>query len=319
MEFVDYYKVMGLEDTASADEIKRAYRKLARKYHPDVSKEKDSEARFKEVGEAYQVLKDTAKRAEYDELKRYQSQSGGKFRAPPGWESQSGVYTDDFSGGGPVDFSDFFEQIFGARAAGRSGANPGFHDNLRGQDIHTTLAISLRDAFHGSTLSLSLNVPVVQKNGSVANERKTLQVKIPAGVINDQKIRLRGQGAPGVGQAVAGDLYIQLQVQDDEVFHLEGKDISISVPITPWEAALGASVEVPTLAGAVNVTVPPNSQVGKTLRLKGRGMPGAPAGDQYVSLTVIVPLAVTDEQKKLYESMRSLWSDNPRKTSGQAK
>ena len=318
MEFVDYYKVMGLEDTATADEIKRAYRKLARKYHPDVSKEKDSEARFKEVGEAYQVLKNTDKRAEYDELRRYQSQSDGQFRAPPGWDAQSGGYADNFDSGS-ADFSEFFEQIFGARAAAQSGARSSFHDDLRGQDIHTTMPVSLQDAFHGTKLALSLNIPVQQKNGAVTSERKSLQVKIPAGVVNDQKIRLRGQGAPGIGKAQAGNLYIQLQVQDDEFFHLDGKDISVSVPVMPWEAALGASIEVPTLGGAVNVTVPPNSQVGKILRLKGRGMPGEPAGDQYVSLSVVVPEAITDEQKKLYQSMSLLWSDNPRKTSGQAR
>lgn len=318
MEFVDYYKTMGLEDTASADEIKRAYRKLARKYHPDVSKEEDSEARFKEVGEAYQVLKDTDKRAEYDELRRYQSQANGPFRAPPGWDTQSGGYADSH-GDAPVDFTEFFEQIFGARAAAQSGAGSGFHHDLRGQDIHAEMSITLRDAFHGSKLSLSLNVPVRQEGGAVTSERKSLQVKIPAGVVNDQKIRLRGQGAPGIGKALAGDLYIQLQIQDDEVFHLDGKNISVSVPLMPWEAAMGASIEVPTLGGTVNVTVPPNSQAGKILRLKGRGMPGEPAGDQYVSLSVVVPEAVTDEQKKLYQSMSSLWSDNPRKTSGQAR
>jgi curved DNA-binding protein len=318
MEFVDYYKIMGLEDTATADEIKRVYRKLARKYHPDVSKEEDSESRFKEVGEAYQVLKDTDKRAEYDELRRYQSQSDGPFRAPPGWDTQSGGYADNH-GGDPVDFTEFFEQIFGARAAAQSGAGSSFHHDVRGQDMHTAMSISLRDAFNGSKLSLSLSVPVRQESGAVASEHKSLQVKIPAGVVNDQKIRLRGQGAPGMGEAPAGDLYIQLQVQDDDVFHLDGKDISVSVPLMPWEAAMGASIEVPTLGGTVNVTVPPNSQVGKILRLKGRGMPGEPAGDQYVSLSVVVPEAVTDEQKKLYQSMSSLWSDNPRKTSGQAK
>lgn len=318
MEFVDYYKVMGLGDTATADEIKRAYRKLARKYHPDVSKEKDSEAKFKEVGEAYQVLKNTDKRAEYDELKRYQSQSGTDFRAPPGWETQSGAHADGFGESGTVDFSDFFEQIFRERAAGQSGAGPGFYHNARGQDIHTNMSISLQNAFSGAKLSLSLNVPFRDINGAMTNDRKSLNVKIPAGVINDQKIRLRAQGAPGMGEAPAGDLYIQLKVEDDKDFHLEGKNISVSVPIMPWEAALGTSIEVPTLAGIVKMTVPPNSQSGATLRLKGRGMPGQAAGDQFVSLLVVVPEAVTQEQKEFYQTMSSLWTAIPRKTSGES-
>jgi curved DNA-binding protein len=319
MEFVDYYKIMGLDESASAEVIKRTYRKLARKYHPDVSKEADSENRFKEVGEAYQVLKDPEKRREYDELRRYGSHPGAGFKTPPDWQTRS-----EYSQGNPFDsrsgdFSDFFEQYFGSRAS--SGAESGStrQQQGRGQDVHTELAISLLDAYTGSKVSVELSMPVFQEDGSLLHEHKTLQVKIPAGVVNNQKIRLRGQGAPGLGQMGAGDLYIQLRIQEDNVFHLDGKDINISAPIMPWDAALGGSIEVPTLGGPVNLTIPPNSQAGKVLRLKGRGLPGKSAGDQLVSLTIVAPKAETEEQRVLYESMRSLWSSNQEKTSEQSK
>ena len=318
MEFVDYYKVMGLEEDASAEDIKRTYRKLARKYHPDVSKEADSEARFKELGEAYKVLKDPERRREYDELKNYQGSGNAGFQPPPGWQSRESINPEDFSGPGGADYSDFFEQIFGSRFRQQGGGpHTEQHFDARGQDIHSSLPVSIQDAFNGSTVELALNTPVVHADGSIRTEQKKLKVKVPAGVTHGQKIRLRGQGGPGVGQGAAGDLYIEIQIAADEQFHLDGKDVSVSVPVTPWEAALGASIEVPTLNGAVKMTVPPNASQGQRLRLKGRGLPGKVPGDQYVILSVIVPKAVTDEQKQAYRAMSELWFDDPRANDGE--
>ncbi len=316
MEFVDYYKVMGLEDDASADDIKRAYRKLARKYHPDVSKEEGSEARFKEVGEAYNVLKDPERRREYDELKQYQASGGGGFQPPPGWHSRESINPEDFAGAGGADFSDFFEQIFGSRFRQQGTAHTEQHFDARGQDIHSSLPISIHDAFKGATVELSLSTPTMHESGSIRNEQKKLKVKVPAGVTNGQKIRLRGQGGPGVGKGAAGDLYIEIQIREDDRFHLDGKDVSVSVPVTPWEAALGASIEVPTLDGAVKMTIPANATQGQRLRLKGRGLPGKVPGDQYAILSVIVPKAVTEEQKQAYQAMSELWSLDPRANDG---
>lgn len=316
MEFVDYYKVMGLEEDASADEIKRTYRKLARKYHPDVSDAADSEARFKEVGEAYKVLKDPARRREYDELKKYQSSGGGGFQPPPEWRSRESINPEDFSGTAGGDYSDFFEQIFGSRFRQQGGAHTEQHFDARGQDMHSTLPVSIMDAFNGASIALSLKTPVVHDDGSIRTEQKTLKVKVPAGVTHGQKIRLRGQGGPGVGQGSAGDLYIEIQVREDEQFHLDGRDVSVSVPVTPWEAALGASIEVPTLSGQVKMTVPASARQGQRLRLKGRGLPGKVPGDQYVVLSVVVPEAVTEEQKQAYRAMSELWPVNPRAKSG---
>lgn len=316
MEFVDYYKVMGLEEDASADEIKRVYRKLARKYHPDVSKEADSEARFKELGEAYKVLKDPARRREYDELKQYQDSGSGGFQPPPGWQARDSINPDDFSGSGGADYSDFFEQIFGSRFRQQGGVHSEQHFDARGQDVHSSLPVSIQDAYGGAAIELSLKTPVIHGDGSVRNEQKKLKVKVPAGVTNGQKIRLRGQGGPGVGKGAAGDLYIEIQVREDEQFHLDGRDVSVSVPVTPWEAALGASIEVPTLNGQVKMTVPANASQGQRLRLKGRGLPGKVPGDQYVILSVVVPKAVTEEQKQAYRTMSELWSVDPRDKSG---
>lgn len=315
MEFVDYYKTMGLEEDATAEDIKRAYRKLARKYHPDVSKEQDSEARFKEIGEAYNVLKDPERRREYDELKRYQGAPGGGFRAPPGWQQRGSINPDDFQAysGGAADFSDFFEEVFGSRFRQQAPHREQRFD-VRGQDIHTSLAVSIQDAFNGTTVELSLRTPVMHADGGIRNESKNLRVKVPAGVVNGQKIRLRGQGGPGMGSGEPGDLFIEIQVKEDSRFHLDGRDINTTLPVAPWEAALGASVNVPTLSGSVRMTIPPNARQGQRFRLKGRGMPGKVPGDQFVSLSIVWPQAVTEEQKNLYRSMSELWQFDPRAT-----
>lgn len=312
MKFVDYYKIMGVAEDASADEIKLAYRRLARKFHPDVNKESDSEEKFKEVAEAYQVLKDDKRRAEYDELRRYGGSNQQSYTPPPGWQSTAGFDQGDFHSAGAGQFSDFFEQLFGQGAYAQRTHRGEADFAARGQDIHSKLSISLSDAFHGVSLPIEVVKPTVQPNGSIRSEKRIINVKIPKGVVDRQSIRLRGQGGPSIGGAPAGDLYIELVFQDDDVFTHDGKDINIRIPVMPWEAALGANIVVPTLGGEVSLSVPSDSVAGKKFRLSGRGLPGTPPGDQYVVLEIVAPPATTAEQKDCYRKMSKLWSIDPR-------
>lgn len=313
MEFKDYYKILGVSRDASQDEIKRAYRKLARKYHPDVSEEADAEQRFKEVGEAYEVLKDPEKRKAYDQLGSGYRE-GQDFRPPPGWEQDF-----DFGGGGFTDaegFSDFFESIFG-RGGGRAGG--GFRRgnvHMKGEDKVARIQISLEDAFHGATRGITLPQHEVDEQGRVITRHKTLNVHIPKGITEGRWIRLAGQGGPGMGGARAGDLYLEVTFRPHPTFQAEGRDIFVTLPITPWEAALGAKVKVPTLGGPVDLQIPAGSDSGRKLRLKGRGLPGDPRGDQYVELRVVVPKPENDRQKELYRELAEQTSTNPRKAIG---
>ena len=315
MEFKDYYEIMGLARDASQEEVKRAYRRLARKYHPDVSKESDAESRFKEVGEAYEVLKDPEKRAAYDQLLAGGHRGGEEFRPPPGWDSGF-----EFSGGGFTDsadagaFSDFFESLFGG--GGFRAAGGGRRRGYRGQDHHARVQITIEDAYRGATRAITLQVPEVDSSGHVRTRNHTLNVKIPAGVREGQQIRLAGQGAPGAGNAPAGDLYLEILIAPHPVFQAEGRDVYVSLPITPWEAALGAKVPVPTLGGKVEMKIPPGAQSGQKLRLKGRGLPGKPAGDQYLVLQIHAPQAVTQAQREAYEELARTAPFNPREHLG---
>lgn len=319
MEFKDYYDILGVNNDASAAEIKAAYRKLARKYHPDVSKEEDAEQHFKEVSEAYEVLKDSEKRAEYDQLRAHR-QGGGDFEPPPGWESSA-----PFSGGGYTDasgrdFSEFFESIFGggmggARSGFREHTGGGFHRGgfaARGEDVHHRLPIFLEEAFSGCEKNISLQVPEAGPDGRVVRRTRTLKVKIPAGVREGQNIRLRGQGAPGIGGGPAGDLFLEMQIAPHPHFRLDGRDVTLTLPVTPWEAGLGARVAVPTLSGPVNVTIPAGSGQGKRLRLKGKGLPGQPPGDQYVVLEIQMPPSHTERSKALLRELAEEVPFNPR-------
>ncbi len=249
MEFKDYYKIMGVAREATQDEIKRAYRKLARKYHPDVSKEPDAEARFKEVGEAYEVLKDPEKRAAYDRLAAGGYQGGEEFRPPPGWDAGFEFRGGGFTDGDAAHFSDFFESLFGGGSPFGHGAGRRGGVRMRGEDRHARIRIGLADAYHGATRTLSLQVPEVDPQGRVITRNHSLNVKIPAGVTEGQQIRLSGQGAPGLGGGPAGDLYLEVSFEPHPVFHAEGRDVFATLPIAPWEAALGAKVPVPTLGG----------------------------------------------------------------------
>ena len=318
MEYKDYYKTLGVDRNASQDEIKKAYRRLARKYHPDVSKEKDAEARFKEVSEAYEVLGDPEKRATYDQLGSSWHQ-GQDFRPPPGSEYRTS------RGGADADsvFSDFFESIFGGgdpfgagdpfagrgRARGfhaRGGAGQGFR--TRGEDQHATITISLEDAYHGATRNLNLQTR--KEDGTV--EPRQVRVKIPPGVTQGKQIRLAGQGPPGMGGGPRGDLYLEVNIAPHRQYELRGRNIHLQLPITPWEAALGATVKVPTLGGWIDMKIPPGSQNGQQLRLKGRGLPGKSPGDQHVELNIVTPKADTEGARELYERMSREMPMNPR-------
>ncbi len=314
MDFKDYYQILGVSKTASQDEIKRAYRKLARKYHPDVSKEPDAEAKFKEVAEAYEVLKDPEKRKAYDQFGS-QWQQGQGYQPPPGWEQEFGFggggYTETGTGG----FSEFFEALFGQGRFRTAGGRGGFR--MRGEDLHAKVYIDLEDAFRGTTQTISLSIPEVDPaTGRLVEKSKRLQVKIPQGIQEGQKIRLAGQGAPGMGGGPNGDLYLEVHFKPHRWFKVESKDLIVELPVTPWEAALGAKVAVPTLAGKVELKIPPGSQTGKKLRLKGKGLPGKPPGDQYVVLKIVTPPADTPAAKKLYEEMAKVMPMNPRAAMG---
>ena len=314
MEYKDYYKILGVARGATQDEIKRSYRKLARKYHPDVSKEPNAEEKFKEVQESYEVLKDPKKREAYDQLGT-QWQGGQEFRPPPNWGGFSGAAQgtnfegEDFGG-----FSDFFANIFGGQARQASGGRHRRHSaDQRGSDQHAKISIPLEDAYHGATKSIQLQTPEANEYGMMQNKIRTLKINIPKGVTSGQQLRLAGQGIPGMGRGPAGDLFLEIEIQPNRLFSLQGKDIYVTLPITPWEAALGAKVPVPTLGGAVDMKIAAGSQAGQKLRLKGRGMPSkAVSGDQYVLLQVVTPPANTDVQRALYEKMSQEMPFNPR-------
>lgn len=315
MKYKDYYEIMGIKRDATQDEIKRSYRKLARKYHPDVSKASDAEERFKEVGEAYEVLKDPEKRMAYDQLGA-NWQQGQDFQPPPGW--QDGF---EFSGGGYTDtgssrFSDFFEDLFGRTGATgyQQGQQHGFH--MKGDDHHAKVGVSLEDAYYGAERGITLKMPEVDATGHLITRDRKLNVKIPKGVTQGQRIRLRGQGGAGTGDAPAGDLYLEIDLLPHPIFRADGRDIYVDLPVTPWETALGAQVSIPTLGGKVEMKLPAGSQSGSKLRLKGRGLPGKNNGDQYVVLKIETPIPKTEKQKELYRQMQQEMSFNPRSRMG---
>jgi len=310
VEYKDYYKTLGVERTADAAEIKKAYRKLVRQYHPDVSKHKDADAKTKDINEAYDVLGDAEKRAAYDELgSGYRP--GQEFRPPPEWGSQF-----DFNG---TDGNDFFADLFAhvgrrGRAAGGAGMGGGFR--VPGEDIHASIAIDLRDAYQGATRTVTLRVPEQDAAGRPVTRDKTLSVTIPKGIVPGRQLRMRGQGHPGIGGGPAGDMYLEVKLNPDPHYRLEGANVYENVPVAPWEAALGASISVPTPTGPVEVTVPPGSQSGRKLRLKGRGIPAAQPGDLYLILDVVLPPASSERARELYQAMARDLAFNPRERIG---
>jgi curved DNA-binding protein len=307
MKFKDYYEVLGVPRNATQDDVKHAYRKLARKYHPDVSKDAEAETRFKEVGEAYAVLKDPEKRAAYDQMGS-QWKTGQDFRPPPGWDAGFEFRGPEFGAGADAGFSDFFEALFGRR----TGAEQRAHMHPQGQDHHAKVLIDLADAYHGAHRNISLRMPVLDAQGHVVMQERTLDVSIPKGVRAGQHLRLTGQGGPGLGEGRAGDLYLEIAFKLDGQFRADGRDVYLDLPLAPWEAALGAVVTAPTPEGPVQLTIPPGSAAGRQLRLKGRGIPGTPPGDLYVMLAIALPPADSEASREAYRTMAQAFDFNPR-------
>ncbi len=306
MEYHDYYKTLGVPRSATEAEIKKAYRKLARKYHPDVSKEKNAEARFKEVAEAYEVLRDTAKRASYDQLGAGYV-GGQQFRPPPGFGA--GGARPRAAGGDPG-FSDFFSSLFGDAAfGGFGGPGPGPGARARGDDRRARLELTLEEAFGGVSRDVRLQQAEDPDRRGASRER-TLRVTVPAGVGAGQVIRLAGQG--GAGPAGAGDLLLEVAILPHAWFRLDGRDVTLDLPLAPWEAALGATVSTPTLGGAVDLRIPAGARSGQKMRLRGRGLPGDPPGDQFVVLKVVLPPADTPRAQELYAMLAAELPFEPR-------
>ncbi len=325
MEFKDYYQILGVGKSASQDDVKKAYRKLARRYHPDVSKEPEADTRMAEVNEAYAVLGDAEKRAAYDTVGAQAwargARSGDDVRPPPGWntgyEFSDGAGHGDADafraqfGGDSGDFSEFFEQMFGRAQAGRRAHATGGHapSHMRGEDHHARIELELIDAYKGAERHITLRGARLDEGGRVVPEERTLQVKIPRGVKEGQLIRLAGQGSPGAGGGPAGDLLLEVRFRPDPRWQIDGRDVTQRLRVTPWEAALGAGVPVTTPdGGEVEVTVPAGSGGGRKLRLKGRGIPSASApGDLYLALDIAVPGAVTDAQKAAWSALAAAY------------
>jgi curved DNA-binding protein len=307
VKFNDYYKIMGLERTATQDEIKRAHRVLARKYHPDVSKESNAEARFKEVGEAYEVLKNPEKRAAYDKLGANWKE-GQDFKPPPDWNAGFETAGKGFSQHESAEYSDFFESLFRRGFNGGRSGQPGHERqqafNADGQDSHAKIQIELQEAYHGGDRRVSLGVPEMDDQGRVMVKNHDIEFKIPKGVRAGQHIRLAGQGGPGVGDGRPGDLYLEVSFKPHAHYRIDKHDVYLDLPVTPWEAALGAEIEVPTPSGAVvELKIPAGSVEGRKLRLKGRGIPSATPGDFYFVLKIAAPPAIDAAGQAFYRSM----------------
>jgi curved DNA-binding protein len=311
MEFKDYYKILGVEPDADSKDIKTAYRKLARKYHPDMNPEAGAEDKFKEVAEAYEVLKDAGRRAEYDELRRYRSSAGSRsgsgFEPPPGWRSSSG-----FGGAGAShfegDFSDFFNSIF----SGSDGEPRRQRGGMRGQDAELEMPIFLEETMAETSKLVEYRIPVYE-NGQLREVKKSLNVKIPAGVQDGERIRLKGQGGAGHGDGASGDLYLHIRLVPHPLFDVEGHNLVVTVPLAPWEAALGTKVTVPTLTGKINLTIAPNSQAGQRLRIKGKGLTTATGqGDLFALLKVVMPPSANSKVTALWQSLAEEADFDPR-------
>jgi curved DNA-binding protein len=313
MKYKDYYKIMGLVRDSSQDEIKRAYRKLARKYHPDVSKEPDAEAKFKELGEAYEVLKDPEKRAAYDQLGA-NWKAGEDFRPPPNWDEGFEFKGGGFTSSDASTYSDFFEQLFGQSGFQSGAAEHPAH--ARGQDSHAKIHIELEDSMHGATRTISLGSPQMDTEGHVHVKHRSLNLKIPKGIKSGQHIRLAAQGNPGMGKAPAGDLFLEVVFNNHALYRVVETDIYLDLPVTPWEAALGAKIKIPTPDGQLDVKIPSNSKQGSKLRLTGRGLPTKTPGDFYVVLQIVLPSADSETARNCYQQMQQQLDFNPRQHLG---
>ena len=311
MEFKDYYKTLGVPRDASAEEIKKAFRRQARKYHPDVSKVADAEQKMKEVNEAYTVLSDPEKRAAYDQLGQGY-QAGKEFRPPPNWDTGFEFSGGGFSGAQAGDFSDFFSELFGRMGGGTRHS----HHRTRGEDHHAKIMLDLEDTYGGPSRSLTLRIPRVDDKGQIKLAEHKINVRIPKGVHEGQVIRLAGQGGPGVTGAPAGDLFLEVHFNSHARYRVEKKDVYATLPVSPWEAILGATVKFPVPDGLVEVRIPEGSQTGRKLRLKGRGIPAAAPGDLYLVLEIVLPPATTPKAKEIYQMMARELAFNPREKMG---
>lgn len=321
MEFRDYYAIMGVARDATAEQVKQAYRKLARKYHPDVSKEADAEKRFKEIGEAYEVLRDPEKRAAYDQLGSG-PKPGEEFRPPPDWGSGfefRGAAAGDGSEGSSFqgDPSEFFETLFGRAGFGGSGGRARAGRRGRGEDHHARVIIDLEASFEGATRAVTLRVPATGEDGRPHLRERTLNVRIPKGIQAGQHIRLAGQGEAAPGGGRAGDLYLEVQFAPHRLYRAEARDLHQVLPVAPWEAALGAVVAVPTPTGAVELKIPAGSRAGSRLRLRGRGLPAKPPGDLYVTLQIVLPAADSESARAAYRAFQAAVPFDPRARTGE--
>ena len=316
MEFKDYYAIMAVEKSATPEDIKRAHRKLARKYHPDVSKEKDAEARFKELAEAYDVLKDPEKRAAYDRLGA-NYKAGQDFQPPPDWANQQGDsagYSQTFGRGDDQDHSAFFDALFRGMGRGQN-AEQRSHEafDMHGQDQHAKIQIEIEDSYNGATRTLQMRVQTQGSDGRPQMTDRTIEFVIPKGIRQGQHIRLAAQGGPGIGKGSPGDLYLDVDMLPHPLYRTDGYDVLMDLPISPWEAALGAEVVAPTPTGQVEVKIPAASIAGKKLRVKGRGLPGKTPGDFYFVLKLALPIAQSDADKKAYADLQNVFASfNPR-------
>lgn len=318
MEFKDYYETLGVKRDASQEEIQKAYRKLARKLHPDVNKDPKAEARFKEIGEANEVLKDPEKRKKYDQYGSAWKSAQQTGAPPPGWEGydfSSGAGGFGGFGGGAEGFSSFFDMLFGGGAGGRPGArggwtthgSPGAGFGRDGESAEVALEITLEEALSGGSRDLQLTDP---RSGRT----RTVSVKIPKGIRAGQKIRLAGQGSPGVGAGQAGDLLLRVELAAHPRFQVDGTNLTVSIPLAPWEAALGAEAEVETLEGAVRLRVPPGTSSGRKVRLRAKGLPqaGGERGDLYAEFKIVMPESLTDGERALFEQLAAESEFRPR-------
>ena len=312
MKYKDYYSILGIERSAGEDDIKKAYRKLARKYHPDVSKDPQGEAKFKDVAEAYQTLKDAEKRAAYDRLGQHRT--GEDFEPSRDWGKEFNTqFNDGQSSFEGVDLSDLFASLSRGRGGG-GRANANFP--IPGEDFDVAAQINLEDAFQGTQVTLNLSVPVYDEQGRMRREARTVEVRIPKGATDGQRLRLRGQGGKGHNGGRDGDLYLNIKLLPHQLYRVDGFDLYIDLPLAPWEAALGGTIEVPTLAGAVNLTVAPAITSGQQLRLGKRGLPkpgsGAEAGDLFAIVKIVMPATIDEREKALFKQLSEGSTFNPR-------
>ena len=306
MKYKDYYASLGISRDADADAIKKAYRKLAHKSHPDVSRDPEGEEKFKEIAEAYETLKDPEKRAAYDQLGT--QRPGQDFRPPPGWDTQFGGAGASFD---DIDLADLFAGFAGAARRGPR-ARPDMP--IPGQDYEVTAHITLEDAYRGALLDLSLTVPEYDQHGDVRRVQREFKARIPKGATDGQRLRLPGQGGKGLNGGPAGDLYLNVALHPHPLYRVDGHNLYLDLPLTPWEAALGAVVTVPTLGGPVSLKVPPGTSAGRKLRMMKRGLPkpGTGAGDLFAIVQIAVPTVLSEREKSLFKELAGSSTFNPR-------